>query len=287
MLAVTPRGLSPQSRDGFGPGRFRPAVAAQYERMFASNRRPKGPYKRAEYEEARRLRRERGMPMKQIAAHLGVSPGTVHLWTNDIEISAEQAAATTVRPRERGLAGMRPRSIEETGRPRRQQAGRERARETPSIRPAACSTGPRGPRAQRSRLRQLRSADGPLLHPVPHASPSGSTAPELSCILNVYLGNGMAIEEIEDHWLEKLGLPRSSLRKHILNHYPTSSSGGKRAKLPYGVCTVKVHSHRARPAHLRRDPGVRGLRGAAVARRAAAEAEGLEGRGRLGGRPAA
>jgi hypothetical protein len=34
------------------------------------------------------------------------------------------------------------------------------------------------------------------------------------------------------------------LRKHTLNHMPTSSSGRARNKLPYGVCTVYVHSTR-------------------------------------------
>ena len=79
-------------------------------------------------------------------------------------------------------------------------------------------------------------------------------------------------EEIEDHWLAHLDLPRSCLRKHVVDHFPTSSSGRKTNRLPYGVCSLTVLSkHASCPAHLRRDPGVRGLRGAAVARRAAEE----------------
>lgn len=60
--------------------------------------------------------------------------------------------------------------------------------------------------------------------------------------LNVYLDDARALVEIEDHWLTVLALPRSSLRKHTLNARPTSSSGLKRNKLPYGVATVAVHS---------------------------------------------
>ena len=60
--------------------------------------------------------------------------------------------------------------------------------------------------------------------------------------LNVYLGNGLTIEEIEDHWLQALGLPRSCLRKHTVNCKPTSSSGRKKNKLPFGVATVSVQS---------------------------------------------
>jgi hypothetical protein len=63
---------------------------------------------------------------------------------------------------------------------------------------------------------------------------------QITIRLNVYTGNGLTIEQIEEHWLTVLELPISCLRKPILNHFPTSSSGGKRNKLPYGVCTFRV-----------------------------------------------
>jgi AcrR family transcriptional regulator len=45
-----------------------------------------------ERENARKLRKE-GLPYKRIAARLGVSPGSVYLWTKDIELTEEQVAA--------------------------------------------------------------------------------------------------------------------------------------------------------------------------------------------------
>jgi hypothetical protein len=60
--------------------------------------------------------------------------------------------------------------------------------------------------------------------------------------LNVYTNNGMTIAEIEGRWLELLDLPTSCVRKHTLNHMPTSSSGRAKNKLPYGVCTLRVHN---------------------------------------------
>ena len=60
--------------------------------------------------------------------------------------------------------------------------------------------------------------------------------------LNVYTNNGLKLRQIEDHWLNGLELSRSSLRGHSLNSYPTSSSGKKRKKLPYGVCFLTVAS---------------------------------------------
>jgi hypothetical protein len=63
--------------------------------------------------------------------------------------------------------------------------------------------------------------------------------------LNVYTTNGLSIAEIEEHWLALLDLPTTCMRKHTLNHLPTSSSGHARKKLRYGVCRLSVHSTRA------------------------------------------
>lgn len=62
--------------------------------------------------------------------------------------------------------------------------------------------------------------------------------------LNVYLGNGQSIADVEEYWLSALHLPRSCLRKHTIDHLPTSSSGARKNKLPFGVCTLKVNSTR-------------------------------------------
>ncbi len=66
----------------------------------------------------------------------------------------------------------------------------------------------------------------------------------ISVSLNVYTNNGLSIAEIERHWLEWLELPDSCIRKHMLNHMPTSSSGRARNRLPFGVCTIAVSSTR-------------------------------------------
>jgi hypothetical protein len=62
--------------------------------------------------------------------------------------------------------------------------------------------------------------------------------------LHVYLGNGMSLDEIEAHWLRRLELPAACLLKHRVNPMPTSSSGKKRAKLPYGVGKLTVNDTR-------------------------------------------
>jgi hypothetical protein len=66
------------------------------------------------------------------------------------------------------------------------------------------------------------------------------TSDDMSFNLNVYTNNGLTIGEIEAYWLEFLGLSPRCTRKHIINHFPTSSSGSGKRKLPYGVCNLAV-----------------------------------------------
>ena len=72
----------------------------------------------------------------------------------------------------------------------------------------------------------------------------GVSAEQITLSLNVYTGNGLSVEEIENYWLNGLQLPRSCLRGHILNHHPTSSSGKRPNRLPYGVARLRVNSTR-------------------------------------------
>lgn len=70
----------------------------------------------------------------------------------------------------------------------------------------------------------------------------GISPSQLTLRLHVYLGNGLSIKEVEEFWLEELQLPRDCLRKHAINPLPTSSSGKKKRKLPYGVATLTLGS---------------------------------------------
>ena len=58
--------------------------------------------------------------------------------------------------------------------------------------------------------------------------------------INAYATNGRTIDAIETYWLDLLELPPKCARKHMVNHFPTSSSGRRRNKLPNGVFTISV-----------------------------------------------
>jgi len=199
-----------------------------------------------EREEARRLR-SAGMPFKRIAAQLGVSSSTVHSWTRRIKLTPEQ--------RQRNLRGPRGpqnplqvRARAETWRRKNrhrrrayQEEGRRRAREMDPLHMAGCmlywAEGGKG----RNHLIITNSDVAMLQFFMRFLRESlGIKSEDCRIRLNVYTNNGLPLKEIERHWLRALELPSSSLRGHSLNHYPTSSSGKRRRKLPYGVCTLTV-----------------------------------------------
>jgi hypothetical protein len=201
-----------------------------------------------ERKEARRLRSQ-GVPYKRIAAQLGVSVGSAFLWTSDIELTNEQV--------ERNRRG--------SGGPRNPESQRRRA--------AAWAARSREARRQSQADGRATAQEGNALHlagsmlywaegakdrntiKFSNSDPrmvvlfrrflTDALAIEIDEIvmsINVYTNNGLSIEEIEAYWLDLLELPPSSVRKHTVNHMPTSSSGRAKNKLPYGVCTLRVQS---------------------------------------------
>lgn len=189
-----------------------------------------------EREIARTLRKEHGTPIKRLARMLDVSPSTVSLWVRDVELDPAQIRKNMSR-------SDRADKWSEINRDRRrgyQREGREAAAKGDLLHQAGCmlywAEGSKG----RNALRLTNSDSNMLSFFRRFLRESLLVADEdLLIRLNVYLGNGLALSQIEDHWLEVLDLQRTALRKHSVNHYPTSSSGRKRS-LPHGVCTLGV-----------------------------------------------
>jgi len=62
---------------------------------------------------------------------------------------------------------------------------------------------------------------------------------DVAVVVTCYLNNGLSLEEIQNHWLDVLSLPPSSLRKTVVKskYYSGSTSG----KHPFGVCNIRVN----------------------------------------------
>jgi transposase-like protein len=198
-----------------------------------------GAYKPEERARARELRRRRGMPVKEIAAQVGVSVSTVSIWTRDIELTPKQRAKNERRACRRRAATWR--RVNRERRRAHQEHGRARARDGDRLHQAGCMLY----WAEGAKERNVVCFANSDVHMVRffcrfllecfRLEPS-----DIRLRLNVYTNNGIRIPEIERYWLDELDLPSSCLGKHILNHMPTSSSGRKKNKLPYGVCRVAV-----------------------------------------------
>ena len=179
------------------------------------------------------------MSVKLIAERLGVSQASVSVWVRDIKLLPHQIEHN--RQRARGDSGATWRKQSRARRLQHQLEGRRRANKGDPIHASGCmlywAEGSKG----RNTVHFANSDPAMMEHFVRFLHECfGLTADDFTFSLNVYTNNGLTIEEIESFWTSKLGLSPHSARKHMLNHYPTSSSGKKRAKLPYGVCSLKV-----------------------------------------------
>ncbi len=203
------------------------------------------PYLMEEHARAQELRAA-GLSYKRIAAELGISSATAHRWTRDVALSDELRHAILSRPQTAEAVRKRGEAWSARCRAKRlafQQAGRARATADDQLHMAGCLLYWCEGSKDRNVLKMCNSDRAMMtLFMQFLRGPMGVRADAVSVSLNVYLGNGLSLDAIEEHWLEALELPRSCLRKHQLNHHPTSSSGRKLNKLPYGVCTVTVGS---------------------------------------------
>ena len=200
------------------------------------------PRNAAAYNAARR-RRSAGVSFKRIAKELEISPATAHRWTRDIELAPGQLQ----RPRpDRAVVEARVASWRRRCRGRReayQQAGRERARCGDELHLAGCMLYWAEGSKSRNTAKLVNSDPELIAFFCRFLGESLNVSDaDMRLALNVYLGNSLTIEEIEAYWLDRLQLPRSCLRKHSVNSKPTSSSGRKKNKLPFGVATVSVPS---------------------------------------------
>jgi transposase-like protein len=211
--------------------------------MFVGTGTPRKPEERARTRELRR----QGMSIKRIAAKLDVSPSSVFNWTRDIELTPEQHALNLgrgVTVENRDLVSRRAWAWSEVSRAKRrayQAQGRSRAKQGDPLHLAGCMLyWAEGAKSRNTAL--LANSDVEMVRLFKRfLTQCFDLQPkDLSMRLNVYTGNGLSVKQIEDYWLDALDLPRSCLRKHTLNHFPTSSSGLKKNKLPYGVCGLRV-----------------------------------------------
>jgi hypothetical protein len=201
--------------------------------------------KAAEREHARALRRDLGLPVKEIARRVGVSVSSVSLWVRDVPLSAEQEAALDARNPARNAqrSGTQNSSLRRREARRvAQQHGRELARrDAPGFVAGCMLYWAEGAKNRNNVI--LCNADVDLLHTFLRFLRTHFDVPDdkVAFTVNCFLGNGLTLPEIETWWLQRLGLPATCLRQAAVNR-ASSASKRKRRTLVYGTGRLVVHS---------------------------------------------
>jgi transposase-like protein len=198
-----------------------------------------------ERERARRLRREDGLSIKAITAALGVSSSSISRWVRDIELTPDQLAVLQASNpilngqrigTERSSANARARRLAA------QEHGRALAASGDPLHQAGCMLyWAEGARSRNQVAFTNSDADMVARFLVFLRRCYAVTDDRLALSVNVHLGNGLALAEIERWWLDRLGLPPSCLRKSVVDNVSRASQR-KRRTLPYGTVRLAVFS---------------------------------------------
>jgi DNA-binding CsgD family transcriptional regulator len=202
--------------------------------------------KAIEREQARALRRE-GQSIKEICRALGVSKSSVSVWVRDIVLT--EAQIETLQARQAVKAGQSSGGRTNHAkflrfRQEYQAEGRAKAQEGEPLHLAGCMLYWAEGRKSRNHLELVNSDAAMLQFYVSFLRKSLHVQDEkMRLYINCYTNNGITLTQIENYWLNTLGLPRDCLGKTQVNNQPKSSKQLGR-KLLYGVCNVSLNSTR-------------------------------------------
>ena len=197
-----------------------------------------------EQQEARRMRRDEGLSLNEIAARLQVSKSSVSLWARDIVLTEPQIAQLTAQNplyngqmRSSQLSKIRSRAVR-TG---YQEAGRSRARQGDSLHMAGCmlywAEGSKG-RCDVAFTNSDPEMVAFFVHFLERCY--GVQKHEIAVYVNCF-DDQEAVDVIEDFWLDRLELPRTQIRKTTLNYFSSYSQKKRVGNLKHGTCRVVVH----------------------------------------------
>jgi hypothetical protein len=200
--------------------------------------------KTAERTQARELRRE-GRSMKEIARLVGCALSSISAWTRDIELTEEQCKS--LRSRNPAINGQVVAAANASrARARRrlyQEHGRRLARRGARQHAAGCMLYWAEGSKSRNSIQFVNSDPAMVRYFVEFLRVHYDVCDEAFRIdCNLFADHVERQREIEEFWLNTLGLPSSCLRKSTVNVYSKHSQKKRRNKLPYGTVRVCVHS---------------------------------------------
>jgi transcriptional regulator with XRE-family HTH domain len=200
--------------------------------------------KTVEREQARRLRRERGLSIKEIADRVGVSKSSVSHWVRDVELTPRQLDAIRMKNRAYGPQALNRGILVERHRARRiaaQEDGRLYARLGDPLHAAGCMLYWAEGDKSRNQARFTNSDPEVVRFFVRFLREFFLLRDEefrITC--NLFADHVERQYQVEQFWLDTLRLPRDCLCKSVVNVYSKHSQKKRKNKLPYGTCKVVV-----------------------------------------------
>jgi hypothetical protein len=200
--------------------------------------------KTREREIARRLRRDEGAAIGEIAQRLAVSKSSVSIWVREIELTEAQRLALLDRnpAYNRQLSGWtRMAARRKAEREAFQKKGRQLARKRDPGFVAGCMLYWAEGSKARNQLQFANSDPVMARFFIDFLKHYFELTPEqIRITCHLYADHLDEQVEVERHWLESLGLPPQSLRKSVVNRYSKYSKRKRAGNLPYGTCRVVV-----------------------------------------------
>jgi hypothetical protein len=190
------------------------------------------------------------MSVKEIARVVGAAPSTVSLWVRDVPLSPEQLESLRQRnpAYNRQLRGANGNAVRwRAVRFAYQQEGREMARDGGWLFVAGVMLyWAEGDKSHRNAAR-ISNSDPEVLKLFVRFLRDclGVSDDKMRVTCHLFADHLERQREIEQFWLDELGLPRDLLCKSFVNVYSKYSQKKRKGRLRYGTTRVTVHSTRA------------------------------------------
>jgi hypothetical protein len=182
--------------------------------------------------------------VKELETHLGVARSSISLWVRDVTLGEAERARLLERTR-LGPMVAAARNADRARAIRRayQERGRQLVHERDGSYAAGCTLYWAEGAKHRNALKLTNSDPDLVAYFLAFLRRHFDVSNErVKIYCNLFADHVERQTEIEDHWLERLALDRSSLRKSTVNVYSKYSQKKRRNKLAYGTCALVVNS---------------------------------------------
>lgn len=195
---------------------------------------------------ARKMRQE-GESVCVIAKKIGVSKGSVSRWVRDIELTKEQTATLAMRnPRLRGSNTNF--LVAKELRTKYQEEGRTLARQLMDVDRdfvIGCALYWAEGYKHRQSSAGMTNTDSDVLRRFKDfLLKFGCREDQMTINVMAHLNNGLSADDINDYWLQVLGLPKTAIRKFVLKSKYFNPENCKKHRHIYGGGALRINDVR-------------------------------------------